>query len=55
MVTSLVKREVAGSNPAGGVGGVRRVTPDVVIIRLNHSPRIPPFSLGVSPSDRVKE
>ena len=41
MVTSLVKREVAGSNPAGGAGGVRRDTPVMGIL----SSIIPPIPL----------
>ena len=41
VVTSLVKREVAGSNPAGGAGGVRRDTPVMEIL----SSIIPPIPL----------
>ena len=62
MVTSPVKREVAGSNPAGGAGGVRRDTPVKTWILVGSnpasvpsgtdtlSPLIPPFCLVLGQS-----
>lgn len=62
MVTSRLEREVAGSNPAGGAGGVRRDTPVKTWILVGSnpasvpsgtdtlSPLIPPFCLVLGQS-----
>jgi len=62
VVTSRLEREVAGSNPAGGAGGVRRDTPVKTWILVGSnpasvpsgtdtlSPLIPPFCLVLGQS-----